>query len=41
MTEILHIWSYLSEGPLLWLTLTVVAYVIGDNCFALPVGSPM
>ena len=35
MTEILHIWSYLSEGPPLWLTLTVVAYVIGDNCFGL------
>jgi predicted murein hydrolase (TIGR00659 family) len=35
MTEILHIWSYLSEGSLLWLTLTVVAYIIGDSCFRL------
>ena len=24
------IWSYLTEGPLLWLTLTLAAYLIGD-----------
>lgn len=27
------IWSYLAEGPLLWLTATLVAYLIGDACF--------
>ncbi|MFV0301642.1 MAG: LrgB family protein [Paracoccus sp. (in: a-proteobacteria)] len=27
------IWSYLSEGPLLWLTATLVAYLIGDAGF--------
>nr|WP_321506999.1 LrgB family protein [uncultured Celeribacter sp.] len=35
MNDILTIWSYLSEGPLLWLTLTVLAYLIGDGCFRL------
>ncbi|AJE45293.1 LrgB family protein [Celeribacter indicus] len=35
MTDIIDIWSYLSEGPLLWLTLTLVAYLIGDGCFRL------
>lgn len=35
MTDILDIWSYLSESPLLWLTLTVLAYLIGDGCFRL------
>lgn len=35
MNEILNIWSYLAEGQLVWLTLTVVAYVIGDGCFRL------
>jgi len=30
MTEAALIWSYLAEGPLLWLTATLVAYVIGD-----------
>lgn len=24
------IWSYLTEGPLLWLTLTLAAYLVGD-----------
>ncbi|MCZ0962886.1 LrgB family protein [Paracoccus benzoatiresistens] len=27
------IWSYLAQGPLLWLTATLVAYVIGDALF--------
>ena len=27
------IWSYLSREPLLWLTATLVAYLIGDACF--------
>lgn len=30
MTDPLLIWSYLAEGPLLWLTATLAAYVIGD-----------
>ncbi|GFE64999.1 membrane protein [Litoreibacter roseus] len=29
----IEIWSYLSEGPLLWLTATLVAYLIGDGIF--------
>lgn len=35
MTDILDIWSYLAEGQLLWLTLTLLAYLIGDGCFRL------
>ncbi|MCW1931341.1 LrgB family protein [Pararhodobacter zhoushanensis] len=30
MREFAEIWSYLAQGPLLWLTLTLVAYVIAD-----------
>ena len=30
MTDVAQIWSYLSQGPLLWLTATLVAYGIGD-----------
>ena len=33
MTEVAEIWSYLAQGPLLWLTLTLVAYGIGDWAF--------
>jgi len=33
MTDPLLIWSYLSEGPLLWLTATLAAYLIGDAVF--------
>ncbi|WP_159806588.1 LrgB family protein [Litoreibacter roseus] len=33
MTPMIEIWSYLSEGPLLWLTATLVAYLIGDGIF--------
>ncbi|MDZ7910001.1 MAG: LrgB family protein [Gemmobacter sp.] len=33
MTDFAEIWSYLSEGPLLWLTATLAAYAIGDACF--------
>jgi predicted murein hydrolase (TIGR00659 family) len=33
MSDPLLIWSYLSQGPLLWLTATLVAYLIGDACF--------
>jgi predicted murein hydrolase (TIGR00659 family) len=30
MTEFAQIWSYLSQGPLLWLTATLAAYAFGD-----------
>jgi predicted murein hydrolase (TIGR00659 family) len=33
MTDFADIWSYLSRGPLLWLTATLVAYGVGDACF--------
>lgn len=33
MPEFPEIWSYLSSGPLLWLTATLVAYGIGDAAF--------
>jgi len=33
MTDVSDIWSYLAQGPLLWLTLTLVAYGIGDWAF--------
>lgn len=33
MTDFIDIWSYLSRGPLLWLTATLAAYAIGDACF--------
>ncbi|MFM2391365.1 MAG: hypothetical protein RLZZ437_2920 [Pseudomonadota bacterium] len=33
MTDFAEIWSYLSQGPLLWLTATLAAYAAGDACF--------
>ncbi|MDT8854549.1 LrgB family protein [Paracoccaceae bacterium Fryx2] len=33
MTDFTEIWSYLSQGPLLWLTATLAAYAIGDAAF--------
>lgn len=33
MTEFAEIWTYLSADPLLWLTLTLAAYGIGDALF--------
>lgn len=33
MTDFVEIWSYLSRGPLLWLTATLAAYAIGNACF--------
>ncbi|WP_290688796.1 MULTISPECIES: LrgB family protein [unclassified Haematobacter] len=33
MTDFAEIWSYLSHAPLLWLTLTLGAYVIADVAF--------
>jgi predicted murein hydrolase (TIGR00659 family) len=31
---LVEVWVYLAESPLLWLTLTLVAYVIGDSLSA-------
>jgi predicted murein hydrolase (TIGR00659 family) len=33
MTDFTDIWSYLSRGPLLWLTATLAAYALGDACY--------
>lgn len=33
MTEFKDVWIYLSSEPLLWLTATLIAYVIGDALF--------
>lgn len=33
MTGFAEIWSYLSQGPLLWLTATLAAYAVGDAMF--------
>lgn len=33
MTDPATIWAYLTQGPLLWLTATLLAYVVGDLCF--------
>jgi predicted murein hydrolase (TIGR00659 family) len=33
MTDFTEIWSYLSRGPLLWLTATLAAYLLGDAAF--------
>lgn len=33
MTDPALIWSYLTQGPLLWLTATLIAYLVGDWLF--------
>lgn len=33
MHDFAEIWSYLARGPLLWLTATLAAYLIGDAAF--------
>ena len=33
MTDLATFWSYLSEGPLLWLTLTLASYLVGDAAY--------
>jgi predicted murein hydrolase (TIGR00659 family) len=33
MTGVADIWTYLSQGPLLWLTATLAAYALGDALF--------
>lgn len=35
MTDPALIWSYLTQGPLLWLTATLAAYLLGDSLFRL------
>lgn len=30
MLEMVEIWSYLTESPLIWLTATLLAYIVGD-----------
>lgn len=41
MTDFADIWSYLSSGPLMWLTATLAAYAIGDACFRAAGRSPL
>jgi predicted murein hydrolase (TIGR00659 family) len=41
MTEFADIWSYLSQGPLLWLTATLAVYAAGDACFRLAGRAPL
>ncbi len=31
MTDVWQLWTYLSEGPLVWLTATLIAYLIADQ----------
>lgn len=45
MADFAEIWSYLSRGPLLWLSLTLIAYAVGDAVFQrsgrLPLANPV
>ena len=41
MSDLPDIWSYLREGPLLWLTATLVAYLIGDALFRASARNPL
>lgn len=45
MTDFAEIWTYLSRGPLLWLTATLAAYAIGNTIFLTsgrrPVANPV
>ncbi len=40
MSDFTRLWIYLQQGPLIWLTLTLVAYGIGDFLFAKAGRSP-
>lgn len=40
MTEFTEIWSYLSRGPLLWLTATLAAYALAEAIFRASGRSP-
>lgn len=41
MTDLPDIWSYLSQGPLLWLTATLIAYLIGDGAYRMSRQNPL
>ncbi|WP_071675463.1 LrgB family protein [Nioella nitratireducens] len=41
MTDVWQLWTYLSQGPLLWLTLTLVAYVAADRISLLANRAPL
>lgn len=45
MTDFAEIWTYLSRGPLLWLTATLAAYAIGNSVFSAagrrPIANPV
>jgi len=45
MTDFAEIWTYLSRGPLLWLTATLAAYAIGNAVFVAagrrPIANPV
>ena len=41
MTDLPDIWSYLREGPLLWLTATLIAYLVGDALFRASARNPL
>ncbi len=41
MTDVWQLWTYLSEGPLLWLTLTLIAYVAADRISLLANRAPL
>ena len=36
-----QLWSYLSSGPLLWLWVTLLAYLAGDTLFRLSGRKPL
>ncbi len=40
MGDLARIWVYLAETPLLWLTATLAAYLVGDACFRASGGRP-
>ena len=31
MTDVANLWSYLSTTPLMWLTMTILAYLVADG----------
>ena len=41
MTDVWQLWTYLSEGPLVWLTLTLAAYLIADRLSLLAGRAPL
>ncbi|MBF9031257.1 LrgB family protein [Rhodobacterales bacterium HKCCE3408] len=41
MTEVWQLWTYLGQEPLLWLTLTLLAYLAGDGLSRLAKRAPL